>query len=134
MNRCISWSSVRLLALTSALGLINLYASAQGPVREFPKTALRGVLQVTSPPLVLLNGQAARLSPGARIRNSNNLIVLSATLVGQELLVNYIPDTQGMLHDVWILRPAEAQQKHPGLEANGNVRFGSEATVAPTDQ
>ncbi len=129
MNRCLTRCARALTHLTLA-GIVALACApawAQGVLRSFPTSALRGVMQVTTPPLVLLDGQAVRLSPGARIKNTSNLIVMSATLVGQPLLVNYVRDAQGMLHDVWILTPAEAQQKRPGQETLGNIRFESDS-------
>ena len=135
MNRCFPRISraLRQLALVGTLALACVPAFAQGVVRPFPAKALRGMLQVTTPPLVLLNGQPARLSPGARIKNTSNLIVMSATLVGQQLLVNYVADAQGMLHEVWILTPAEAQQKRPGLETISNIRFESDVGATPVE-
>lgn len=81
------------------------------PTRPFPATALRGVLVVTAPPEILLNGEPARLSPGSRIRGPNNLLVLSASLVNQNLLVHYTLQPGGLIHDVWILSPEEAARK-----------------------
>ena len=88
------------------LGLCPLPAGAQMP-RPFPATALRGELVVLQPPEVALNGRAARLAPGARLRGDNNLLQLSGTLVNQRLVVNYTVDPSGLLLDVWILTPAE---------------------------
>ncbi len=105
--------------------LLPSVADAQGLVRPFPTAALRGMLEVTAPPNILINGQSERLSPGARIKSANNLIVMSGTLVGQQLLVNYVRDGQGMIHDVWILTPAEAQEKRAGLDTITNIRFES---------
>jgi hypothetical protein len=85
-------------------------ATAQ-TTRPFPPTALRGALQVTQPPEALLNGQPARLSPGARIRGANNLLQTSAAWVGQRLLVHYTLDASGLVHEVWILTPDEAARK-----------------------
>jgi len=132
MNRCLVSLNppVLALALVAVTALTSAAAMAQGLVRPFPKTALRGLLEVTAPPQVLLNGKPARLSPGARIKGSNNLIVMSGTLVGRQVLVNYVADSQGMLHDVWILTPAEAQEKRPGLGTISNIR--SESDVQAT--
>jgi hypothetical protein len=73
---------------------------------------------------LLLNGQKARLSPGARIRGVNNLLVMSGTLVGQSLTVNYVRDAQGMVHEVWLLNATEAQQRMPGAPAASNYQSG----------
>ncbi|HLL10700.1 MAG TPA: hypothetical protein VK570_06565, partial [Rubrivivax sp.] len=78
---------------------------------NFPPSALRGEITVTQPPEVALNGQPARLAPGARIRGQNNLLLLSGTLVGQRLLVHYTRDPSGNLLDVWVLTPAELARR-----------------------
>ncbi|MFM9880422.1 MAG: hypothetical protein ACKVOO_08450 [Burkholderiaceae bacterium] len=109
MNRCACLVS-RLLMATAALALWAQTAQAQITARPFPEKALRGTLVVTQPPEVTLNGKAARLSPGARIYNTQNLIQLSGSLVGQELLVNYTRDSTGNVHLVWVLTELEARE------------------------
>ena len=79
--------------------------------RPFPATALRGELLVTQAPELQLNGEPARLSPGARIRGANNLLQMSASLAGQPLLVHYTREPSGLVHEVWILTPEEAARK-----------------------
>ena len=98
----------RAMLATMALfiGLCTLPATAQVP-RPFPATTLRGELVVLQPPEVALNGRAARLAPGARIRGDNNLLQLSGALVNQRHTVNYTVDPSGLLLDVWILTTAE---------------------------
>ncbi len=107
MNRCLS-----LLGLAAAL--FATPAIAQDLTQRIPPMAAnakRGELVVTMPPEILLNGQPARLSPGARIRGPNNLLVLSGTVVGQALQVRYLLDTSGLVHQVWILNDAELKDK-----------------------
>ncbi|MBS0449209.1 MAG: hypothetical protein JSR59_25085 [Proteobacteria bacterium] len=86
-------------------------ATAQQIARNFPQNALRGALVVEAPPEIMLNGRPARLAPGARIRGQDNLLQMSAALVGQHLLVNYTLDPLGLVYDVWILRQDEADKK-----------------------
>lgn len=100
MNRCF-----RFLAL--GLALAAGAASAQYVVREAPRDVRPGRLLITTPPEALLDGQPDRLSPGARIRNLSNLLVLSGTLIGQEQPVVYRRDTTGALHEIWLLTPEE---------------------------
>lgn len=121
------------LCLLAVSSLLPASAQAQGLLRQFPKAALRGMLEVTAPPQILINGQVARLSPGARIKGANNLLVMSGTLVGQAVLVNYVRDNQGMVHEVWILSAEEAQEKRAGMEPLRNFIFASEADKPPTD-
>lgn len=90
----------------------TLVAQAVSP-RSFPATALRGDLLITQPPQAVLNGQAVRLAPGARIRGVDNMMQLSGTLVNQRLLVHYTVDMSGQLRDVWVLTPAEAARPWP---------------------
>jgi hypothetical protein len=106
MIRCVLSAAL----LASALWVASPPAVAQ-LARPFPATALRGTLEVTQPPLALLNGQPARLSPSVRIRAANNLIVVSGTLVGQPVVVHYTLEPGGQLHDVWILREDERAKK-----------------------
>ena len=79
--------------------------------RNFPQNALRGEMIVGNPPEITLNGRPARLSPGSRIRNRDNMLAMSGSLGGAPLLVNYTVDTSGLVHDVWILRADEAARK-----------------------
>jgi hypothetical protein len=96
-------------------------ATAQNQ-RNFPATALRGELRVVQPPEVLLNGSAARLAPGARIRDPQNMLALSGALVGQPLVVNYTLDTLGLVLDVWVLTPIErARQPWPTTPAQAQA-------------
>lgn len=106
MNR---WTSQALLACSLfAAGAVM----AQSVVRNAPADVQPALIAVSAtPPIVTVNGEAARLSPGARIRGANNLLQLSGTLVGQNLLVHYTKEPSGLVHDVWILTPEEAARK-----------------------
>jgi len=97
--------------LAAALPLLLTAGAAAQTSRPFLATALRGALVVVQPPDVLLNGAPERLSPGARIRGANNMLQMSAALVGQKLLVHYTREPSGLVHDVWILTPDEATRK-----------------------
>jgi hypothetical protein len=119
MNRCTPANSLRplrrsLMVLSATLLLTTCgLAQAQFGPRTFPLRAERGSMVITQPPELLMDAKPARLSPGARIHAANNLLVLSGTLVGQLLLVNYVREPSGMVHEVWILTPEEAALKLP---------------------
>jgi hypothetical protein len=81
--------------------------------RSFPAQALRGELVVIQSPAVSMNGQSDRLSPGARIRDTSNRLVLPAVMTGQTLTVNYTRESYGLIHEVWILTDAEKAEKRP---------------------
>jgi len=117
MNRCSPPQATGLRGAALALCLLALglwsAAQAQNLPRQFPAKALRGTLVVLQPPVISLDGKPARLSPGARIRNQTNMLVMSGALVNQELTVNYLLEPHGMVHEAWILTPAEAAEKRP---------------------
>ena len=133
MNRCLSLLRVRPLLLTAclclALSCMSVTAQVQTAVQptdalaNLPPDAQRippisaksqyGVLRVVAPPEVLLNGKPARLSPGSRIRGTNNLMVMSGSLVGQDLKVRYTLEPLGLVHEVWILTPREIAATPP---------------------
>jgi hypothetical protein len=93
-----------------------LPASAQQ--RGFPAHALRGELLIEQPPAVTVNGQPARLAPGARIRGETGLLVMSGALAKHKLMVHYTVDHYGLLLDVWVLNAAErARQPWPRTPA-----------------
>lgn len=139
MNRCLRFSlnrtSILLLALLSAAALVNPVpvAAQELAVRQFPVAAKRGMLLVTAPPQVLINGTAERLSPGIRIRGVNNMLVMSASLVGQTFVVNYVREKQGMIQEIWLLNQAEADEKRKGMEPITNFNFGSSEDKPKTD-
>ncbi len=115
MNRCPRALPRRHLLASLLLLAAGGAAFAQSlPPRQFPAQALRGTLVVQQPPVITMDGVPARLSPGSRIREANNMLVLSAALVDREkLTVNYTLEPNGLVHDVWILTEAEARLKRP---------------------
>ncbi len=105
MTRCVFTAAIAAVALVAA-------APAQAQThRPFPAYALRGELVVVQTPDVLLNGQPAKLAPGARIKGDTNLLQQPASLTGQKLTVHYTIERGGLIMDVWILNPAELANK-----------------------
>lgn len=126
MNRCFKAPALRSMATlltVGALGLVPVASMAQSlpdanpaaerAVRPFPAAAVRAAMVVTQPPNIEIDGQPARLSPGARIRGANNMLVMSGSIVGKLYLVNLVREPTGLVHDVWILTPAEARLERP---------------------
>ncbi|MES2484051.1 MAG: hypothetical protein V4609_18850 [Pseudomonadota bacterium] len=97
-------------ALFAPLLLAAASAFSQSIVREAPANVRPARMVVTQPPEVTLNGTPDRLSPGARIRDLNNLAVLSGSLVGQNLPMVYRRDAAGLVHEVWLLTEGEYAQ------------------------
>ena len=105
MPRCVTLAATA-LAISALAG--PAFAQLQ---RSFPATALRGELQIVQPPEAVLNGRAARIAPGVRIRGADNLLKVSGAVAGQRLLVHYTLDNGGLIRDVWVLRPDEAAKQ-----------------------
>lgn len=140
MNRCSCPPPPPLLrrrwAVSALLGglLVSPWALAQTTyVRSFPADALRGTLVVVQPPVVTLNGKEDRLSPGARIRGTNNLLQMSASLVGQSLVVNYTREQTGLIHEVWILTSAEAAEKRATTGTANTTSSSTGTSSGPTE-
>ncbi len=105
MTLCASAASLTVHAQTS---------EAKASAREFPKAALRGEMVIKNHPEIVLNGKAERLSPGARIWDKNGALVMSATLAGQIVAVNYLREGGGLIQQVWILNSEERKEKRAG--------------------
>ena len=134
MNR---WTSTLLVSLAA---LLISTASAQTEdfkpnTRQFPKEAKRGELVVLAAPDIAMDSKPDRLSPGVRIRDINNNLVLSGTLANQKLVVNYVRDNTGLVHSVWVLNREEIKQKMPGQPEGilSNIRSMFETPVVKDD-
>ncbi len=107
------------LALSAPLlGLVATIATpldAQAQIvpghRYFPQRALRGELIVGVAPDVTLNGKAARLAPGSRIRDAVDMLATPGALYNQKLTVLYTTDMNGLIMDVWVLNAVELANK-----------------------
>ena len=129
-----SSSRVRLRRLLLLQHRHHLLESRRGRRLTFAAGAVRArltqlVLVVGTPPAVTLNGKPERLSPGARIRDADNRIVFANTLSGQQLVVNYVRENNGMVHEVWVLNAYEKAQPRAGASdmVIRNYRAASDA-------
>ena len=105
MPRCARLLPLGAVALAAAL--LAAPASAQVS-RRFPATALRGTIEFGTPPNIVLDGDAALLSPGARIHGQNNMLALTGALVGTtSYTVDYTVESTGLVSEVWLLTAAE---------------------------
>ena len=136
LNR-LSRHAAAFLLLAAAACLSGPAALAQSDdvkpnIRKFPPAALRGDMVVLAPPEIAMNGKPDRLSPGVRIRDMNDQLVLSGPLVNQPLVVNYLRDNTGQVQQVWILNSEEAREKRRGI-LDIIFNWGSDTTAAPVD-
>jgi hypothetical protein len=103
MNRWIRTALAGLSLATAAFA-----ASGQGIVREAPRDVKPGIIAVSAtPPIVTVDGKPDRLSPGVRIRDLNNMLVLTGTLAGKTVYTVYRRDSAGLVHEVWLMTAEE---------------------------
>ncbi|AVO49896.1 hypothetical protein C6568_12015 [Melaminivora suipulveris] len=103
-------------ALLSAFAPSAAHAQAalQAGQRNFPASAERGKLVLFDRNQAELDGRPVRLAPGLRIFNERNALVFAHTLAQRPLTVNYVREAStGFVHTVWLLTPAELEQKRP---------------------
>ena len=81
--------------------------------RNFPQTATRGDMTAYQYPAMKISDNVYRLSPGSRIFNEKNLIIMPASLQTQTAPVMYELDTRGDLAKVWLLTAEEALRYPP---------------------
>jgi hypothetical protein len=124
MNRCNKMLARLTMAACAALAGLFITAPntavAQGIERSAPKDVVLGRLVVTAPPQITMDGKPDRLSPGSRIRDLNNMLVLSGGIVGKELPVVYRRDAAGLVHEAWMLTDEE-YRKLGGASATGGA-------------
>jgi hypothetical protein len=107
-------------AAVAAAALVASAAFAQAVMRDAPKDVKPGIIAVSAtPPIITVDGKEDRLSPGARVRDRNNMMVLSGGLAGQTLYTVYRRDSAGLVHEVWLLNEEE-YAKVGGSGASGN--------------
>ena len=103
MNR---WIRIALAGLSLATAAFA--ATAQGIVREAPKDVKPGIMAVSAtPPIITMDGKEDRLSPGVRVRDLNNMLVLTGALANKTVYTVYRRDGAGLVHEVWLLTEAE---------------------------
>ena len=104
-----------LMGLSAPLAAQTVQPPAGTTVRNFPESALRGTLVVTSTVEAELNGKPQRMAPGMRLFSASNALVPLHTVIGQKLRVNYVHEAStGMLITAWILNSSEVALKRKG--------------------
>jgi hypothetical protein len=101
----------RFLALVFACALCASAALAQ--LRTLPADAKRGWIRPVAQMDVEIDGRKMQLSPGAQIRDANNLLIVPNSLPAAGALAKYLLDASNMVYRVWILSPQEAAQPDP---------------------
>ena len=98
------WTRLALVGLS----LFATLAFGQGFVREAPKDVKPALIAVSAtPPIITVDGKDDRLSPGVRVRDRNNMLVMTGALAGKTLYTVYRRDSAGLVHEVWLLDEQE---------------------------
>ncbi len=126
MNRCAKPLLASILIAAGALlaGAGAFWPTAAQAQRLFPQKVQRGKMTFITTREVMLDDKRERLAPGVVVRNERNTIALTGSLRGNSYTVNYRRDPMGLVRDVWILTPAEAERPVRG-------RFAAPPPAAP---
>jgi hypothetical protein len=104
-------ASVMVYGLTACLAAG--FALAQQRMIPISPKAKRADITFNGTPDVLINGQKARLAPGARITDRNNMLALSGSLQGTAKAKYLLEDTTGNVIAIWILTDDEIATPDP---------------------
>jgi hypothetical protein len=148
MNRCLlaafKFASLLMLGVSTSLSAqgqlseplpvneVPLQTGVPG-LRKFPDKALRGRMRVTQAPEILIDGKPERLSPGSRIRDTQQRIVMSASITNVEFVVNFLRNPLGEVQEVWLLTEAEARQRIKTNTPATNFSFASDGDSKKLD-
>ncbi len=126
MNRCAKplLASIFIAAGALLAGTGAFLPSDAQAQRLFPQKVQRGKMTFITTREVMLDDRRERLAPGVVVRNERNTIALTGSLRGNSYTVNYRRDPMGLVRDVWILTPAEAERPVRG-------RFTAPPPAAP---
>jgi hypothetical protein len=102
MNR---WTRTALVGLAFAATAVSAQVSV---IRSAPKDVKPAIIAVSAtPPIISVDGNADRFSPGVRIRDRQERLVLTGTLANQSVYTLYRRDAAGLVHEVWLLNEEE---------------------------
>lgn len=96
------------LLISCVLAAVALHAQAFE--RPFPEKAKRGAMTPDNYPRVLINDKQRHLSAGARIWSQDNLIVMPASIRGEDIPVLYTEDNTGDIDRIWMLTSDEVKR------------------------
>lgn len=91
----------------SSLALVGPTPARAQALRTIPPKAVPGIIELKNFPDAVIDGNAVRLSAGARIHDLDNRIVMPASLAGARHRVLYTRDGSGLVDRVWFATDAE---------------------------
>ena len=104
---------MRILRLAALLLLAGGASAALAQLRTIPPEARTARMEHVQDMYILIDGAPRRLAPGAQIRDAANRLMLPVSIPAGSL-VKYLTDAEGMVRQVWILTPQEAEPKRSG--------------------
>ena len=106
-------SGIAALIAATTIGLSSAPADAQQRMIPIPPKAKRADITFNGTPDILVNGKLARLAPGARITDRNNMLALPGALNGVITTKYTVEETTGLVMLVWILTEREIATPDP---------------------
>ena len=98
----------RFLLLAACTAAATAAIAQQAVMVNAPKDVKPGVIAVSAtPPLIAVDGKDDRFSPGVRIHDRQNMLVLTGAVAGRSLYTVYKRDSLGLVHEVWLLNQDE---------------------------
>ncbi|MSQ70864.1 MAG: hypothetical protein EXR27_06185 [Betaproteobacteria bacterium] len=88
-------------------------------MRSIPDAAKRGVIRPVGGMVVSIDGVTALLSPAARIRDQQNLIIVPSALPSEGATARYDIDVDGQVQRVWLLTPEEMARPEKSKSGGG---------------
>ena len=104
---------IRITTGALALGLAAGHVFAQQRMVPISPTAKRADITFNGTPEILIDGKTARLAPGVRIYDRNNMMAISGALDGAAKAKYLVEETTGLVIGIWILTNAEIATPDP---------------------
>ena len=106
-------TGIAALIAAIAIGFGSAPADAQQRMIPIPPKAKRADIRFNGTHEILVDGKLARMAPGARITDRNNMLVLPGALSGVAKTKYTLEETTGMVMLVWILTDQEIATPDP---------------------
>ena len=106
-------TGIAALIAAITIGFGSPPADAQQRMIPIPPKAKRADITFNGTPDILVDGKLARLAPGARITDRNNMLALPGALSGVITTKYTVEETTGLVMLVWILTEKEIATPDP---------------------
>ena len=104
---------IRITTGALALGLTAGLVFAQQRMVPISPKAKRADITFNRTPDILVDGKTARMAPGVRIYDRNNMMAMSGVLDGTTKAKYLVEETTGLVIGIWILTDDEIATPDP---------------------